>query len=630
MDSKKVAEQILKKVGGTDNVHSLVHCMTRLRFTLNDESLVDDEEMKKTQGVLDVMKKNGQYQVIIGNEVGAVYKELNKLGNFDSSSNDQLPENKAKQNIFSKILDVIAGCMAPVIPALIGAAMIKVLLIVLPMIDLLNETSQTYQLLTVIGDGAFFFMPVLIGMSAARKFGTNPYYAASIALILLHPDFISFMSDASEAGDTVKFFDLIPVTDATYAYSVIPIILSVWLLSYIEPLVDKITPAITKNFLKPMLIILITMPLVMVIVGPIGAIMGDALSDIIFMTHDYLGFIAIGLVAGVYPFIVMAGMHHAFTPVKLSAIAQTGYEAFISVAEFCSNMAQGAASLAVSIKSKNKDLKQTAGSSAFSALLAGITEPALYGITLRLKKPMLGACIGAATGGLVGGLFQLKSFGVATPAFVTIPQYIEDDRAISLLYIIITALVTIAVSFVASYIIGFEDIPSMEEDEKKSKVTEQNTDHALNTGIKIGSPVEGRTIPLKEVNDQTFSNELMGKGVAVVPEKGEITAPCDAKIDVFFETGHAIGLKTETGVELLIHVGLDTVNLGGKYFNPTKEVGVTVKKGEKLLEFDIEKIQDAGFDLTTPIIVTNTSEFMEVIGRENEKVEKLESIITIV
>src|SRR5699024_5941771 len=266
--------------------------------------------------------KNGQYQVIIGNEVGAVYKELNKLGNFDSSSNDQLPENKAKQNIFSKILDVIAGCMAPVIPALIGAAMIKVLLIVLPMIDLLNETSQTYQLLTVIGDGAFFFMPVLIGMSAARKFGTNPYYAASIALILLHPDFI--------------FFDLIPVTDATYAYSVIPIILSVWLLSYIEPLVDKITPAITKNFLKPMLIILITMPLVMVIVGPIGAIMGDALSDVIFMTHDYLGFIAIGLVAGVYPFIVMAGMHHAFTPVKLSAIAQTGYEAFISVAEFCS------------------------------------------------------------------------------------------------------------------------------------------------------------------------------------------------------------------------------------------------------------------------------------------------------
>src|SRR5699024_4642724 len=299
----------------------------------------------------------------------------------------------------------------------------------------------------VIGDGAFFFVPVLIGMSAARKFGTNPYYAASIALILLHPDFISFISDASEAGDTVKFFDLIPVTDATYAYSVIPIILSVWLLSYIEPLVDKITPAITKNFLKPMLIILITMPLVMVIVGPIGAIMGDALSDIIFMTHDYLG---------------------------LSAIAQTGYEAFISVAEFCSNMAQGAASLAVSIKSKNKDLKQTAGSSAFSALLAGITEPALYGITLRLKKPMLGACIGAATGGLVGGLFQLKSFGVATPAFVTIPQYIEDDRAISLLYIIITALVTIAVSFVASYIIGFEDIPSMEEDEKKSKVTEQN------------------------------------------------------------------------------------------------------------------------------------------------------------
>ncbi|MDM8099105.1 beta-glucoside-specific PTS transporter subunit IIABC [Oceanobacillus oncorhynchi] len=630
MDAQKVAEQILKTVGGPENVQSLVHCMTRLRFTLNDESIVDDEDVKKTKGVLDVMKKNGQYQIIIGNEVGAVYKELNKLGNF-GSSDDKPPENKKKQNIFSRVLDVIAGCMAPVIPALIGAAMIKVLLIVLPMIGLLSESSQTYQLLTVIGDGAFYFMPVLIGISAAKKFGTNQYYAASIALILLHPDFISFMGDATEAGETVKFFNVIPVTDATYAYSVIPIILSVWLLSYIEPLVDKITPAITKNFLKPMLVLLITMPIVMIIVGPIGAIIGEGLSDVVFMIHDYLGFIAVGLIAGIFPFIVITGMHHAFTPVKLSAIAQTGYEAFISIAELCSNMAQGAASLAVSIKSKNKDLKQTAGSSAFSALLAGITEPALYGVTLRLKKPMLGACIGAAAGGLVGGLFQLKSFGVATPAIVTIPQYIEDDRAITLLYVIITMLVTIVISFIATYIIGFEDIPSNdEEEEENDEKKEPHTKHALNTGIKIGSPAEGRAFSLKEVNDQTFSNELLGKGIAIVPDQGEIVAPFDGRIDVFFETGHAIGLKSESGVELLIHVGLDTVNLEGKYFNPKKKAGETVKKGETLLEFDIDKIKDAGYDITTPIIVTNSNEFMDIVGQEKEKVEKLENIITIV
>lgn len=630
MDTKQLAEQILKKVGGPGNVHSVVHCMTRLRFTLKDRSIVDDEDMKKIKGVLDVMEKSGQYQIIIGNEVGAVYKELNSLGNFGSSSPQQPTPNRKKQNIFSSILDVIAGCMAPVIPALIGAAMIKVLLIILPMVGLLSETSQTYQLLTFIGDGAFFFMPVLIGMSAAKKFGTNPYYAASIALILLHPNFISFMDDTSAAGETVKFLNLLPVTDAVYAYSVIPIILSVWLLSYIEPLVDKITPTITKNFLKPMLVLLITMPIVMIIVAPIGAIIGDTLSDVIFLIHDYLGFIAIGLLAGVYPFIVMAGMHHAFTPVKLSAIAQTGYEAFISVAEFCSNMAQGAASLAVSIKSKNKDLKQTAGSSAFSALLAGITEPALYGVTLRLKKPMLGACIGAAAGGLVGGLFQLKSFGVATPAIVTIPQYIEDDRAISLLYIIIIALVTIIVSFITTYLIGFEDIPSNDENEKKDEQLEKNTKHPLNTGIKMGSPMEGKTIPLNKVNDQTFSSELLGKGIAIVPTKGEVVAPCDAKIDVFFETGHAIGLKTDTGVELLIHVGIDTVNLKGKYFNPKKSAGDRVKKGEKLLEFDMDQIKTAGYDLTTPLVVTNSSEFMDIVGQEKENVDKLETIITIV
>lgn len=628
MNAKKVAGQILEHIGGLDNVRSVVHCMTRLRFTFHDESMANEEEIKKIQGVLDVMKKNGQYQIIIGNEVSNVYKELNQLGNFGSSSNDQATGNKKKQNIFSTILDVIASCMAPVIPALIGAAMIKVLLIVLPMLGWLSETSQTFQLLTVIGDGAFFFMPVLIGMSAAKKFETNPYYAASIALILLHPDFISFMGDASEAGETVKFFNLIPVTDAAYAYSVIPIILSVWVLSYIEPFVDRITPAITKNFLKPMLILLITMPIVLVVVGPIGAIIGDALSDVVFLAHDYLGFIAIGLIAGVYPFIVMAGMHHAFTPVKLSAISQVGYEAFISVAEFCSNMAQGAASLAVSIKSKNKDLKQTAGSSAFSALLAGITEPALYGVTLRLKKPMLGACIGAASGGLVGGLFQLKSFGVATPALVTIPQYIEDDRAISFLYMIIVAFITIVVSFIATYFIGFEDIPS--NDEKKDDKVEDGATHGLNTGIKIGSPIEGKVLPLREVDDQTFANELLGKGVGVVPDRGEVIAPCDARIDVFFETGHAIGLKTDTGVEILIHVGIDTVNLKGEFFSPKKKSGDMVKKGEKLLEFDMDKIKEAGYDLTTPIIITNTSEFMDVVGEEKEEVKTLERILTIV
>ncbi|MGL5313014.1 MAG: beta-glucoside-specific PTS transporter subunit IIABC [Peptostreptococcaceae bacterium] len=624
MDYTKVGKQILERMGGKDNVVSLVHCMTRLRFTLKDESIVDDELVKKTKGVMGIMKKSGQYQIIVGNEVGAVYKEICKLGNFQSKGKPQNNKPKEKQGIFSTILDVISGCMAPVIPALIGAAMMKVLLTVLPMMGLLDSSTQTYELLSVIGDGAFFFMPVLIAMSAANKFNTNPYYAVSLALIILHPNFIKLMSSAKEAGEAVKFFNLIPVTYASYAYSVIPIILAVWVLSYIERFVDKITPPITKNFLKPMLVVLFTAPIVMVVVGPLGTIFGEVLSSAIYFIHDKLGFIAIGLVAGIYPFIVMAGMHHAFTPIKLSMIATTGYEGFICISEFCSNMAQGAAALAVAIKSKNKDLKQTAGSSAFSALVAGITEPALYGVTVRLKKPMLGACIGAATGGLVGGFFQLKAFGVATPALVTIPQYIENGRPESFLYILITAAVTIGASFVATYFIGFEDIVDEEE------VEEVNSSLPLNTGKRIESPIEGVVLDLSEVNDSTFSTGVLGQGLAILPTKGEVVAPFDGTIDVFFETHHALGLKSKDGVEMLIHVGLETVNLQGKHFTPKAKAGDKIKKGDVLLTFDVEAIKSEGYDIVTPIIITNSEQYMEVVKTKSESVIELQNLITVV
>lgn len=624
MDYQKVGRQILERLGGKDNVISLVHCMTRLRFVLKDESLVDDELVKNTKGVMGIMKKGGQYQIIIGNEVSKVYNEICKLGNFETIKPKNNNKPKEKQSILSTILDVISGCMAPVIPALIGAAMMKVLLTVLPMLGLLDTNSKTYQLLSIIGDGAFFFMPVLIAMSAANKFNTNPYYAVSLALIILHPNFISLMDSSKELGTTVKFFDLIPVTYSFYRYSVIPIILSVWALSYIEKFVDEITPVITKNFLKPLLVILFTAPIVMVAIGPLGSIFGDSISKLVYFIHDKLGFIAIGLVAGVYPFIVMAGMHHAFTPVKLSMIATTGFEGFISISEYCSNMAQGASALAVSLKTKNKDLKQTAGSSAFSALVAGITKPALYGVTVRLKKPMLGACIGALVGGLVGGFFQLKSFGVATPALVTIPQYIESNRPESLMYVLITVGVTIIVSFIATYIIEFEDIVDEEDDEVIPYKS------SLNIGNKIQSPIEGRIVPLDKVNDQTFATKVLGDGIAIIPSKGEVVAPFDGEIDVFFETHHALGLKSDSGVEMLIHVGLETVNLQGKYFTPIKKAKDKIKKGDVLLTFDIDKIKEEGYDIITPIVITNSSNYMEFIATKEENINKLQELLTIV
>ena len=627
MDYESTAKKILQRVGGKDNVLNLVHCMTRLRFTLKDESIVDDEAVKKTKGVMGVMKKGGQYQIIIGNDVANVYAELNKLGNFSNKAPQKTSEKKEKQNVFSMLMDTISGIMAPVIPAIIGAAMIKVLLTLLPMIHVLDTSGNTYNLLSVMGDGAFFFMPVLIAISAAKKFGTNTYYAASIALIMLHPNFISMMSAADEAEETIRFLGFLPVTYASYAYSVIPIILAVWSLKYVEKLADKITPVVTKNFLKPMLVVLIEAPIALIVLGPLGAICGNVLSDIVYAVHDRLGFIAIGIVAGIYPFVVMAGMHHAFTPIKLGVIATTGFENFICIGELCSNMAQGAASLAVSVKSKNKDFKQIAGSSAFSALFAGITEPALYGVTLRLKRPMLGACIGAAVGGLFGGFFQMKCSGIATPAIVTIVQYVEEDRAASLLIAAATILLTVVVTFIATMIIGFEDI--VDEDEDETPASDVSIESKEEADITVPSPLSGKAVPLSEVKDATFSQEILGKGAAIIPDKGVVYAPFDGKIDVMFETGHALGLTADNGVELLIHVGMDTVNLEGKYFYPKKATGDTIKKGDILLEFDMDGIINAGYDITTPVVVSNTEKYTDIVSLKEGKTAMLEDLVKI-
>lgn len=629
MDYQSVAKKILERVGGKENVVSLIHCMTRLRFTLKDESVVDDELVKKTKGVMGVMKKAGQYQIIIGNDVANVYNELQKLGNFSNQKVTQ-PQKKENRNILSMLMDTISGIMTPVIPALIGAAMMKVLLTVLPMLGVLDTSGQTYQILNVIGDGAFFFMPVLIAISASQKFGTNMYYAASLALIMLHPNFISFMNTAHDAEQTVKFLGFLPVTYASYAYSVIPIILSVWALKYVERLVDKITPVVTKNFLKPMLVMLIAAPIAIIVLGPLGAIFGNVLSDIVYFIHDKLGFIAIGLVAGIYPFVVVAGMHHAFTPIKLGMLATIGYENFICIGELCSNMAQGAASLAVSIRSKNKDFKQIAGSSAFSALLAGITEPALYGVTIRLKKPMLGACIGAVAGGLFGGFFQMKCFGIATPATITIVQYVEEGRPESLLIAALTILLTVVVAFIATMFIGFEDVVDEDDDIKDNTVIEEtNAPIALDKEITIDSPLDGKAIELSKVNDSTFSNEILGKGVAIIPEEGVVYAPFDGKIDVFFQTGHAIGLVNNEGTEVLIHVGIDTVNLNGEFFHPQKQSGDEIKKGEVLLKFDMDKIKEAGYDVVTPVIISNTNDYVDVTTVSQGNVSKLQPILCI-
>ncbi|WP_411372761.1 PTS transporter subunit EIIC [Enterococcus thailandicus] len=457
MNYKKTAEDILKNIGGEDNIEALTHCITRLRFTLKDESGPNDEEIKKIPGVMGVVRQGGQYQVVIGPEVDKVFKEISvdeATQNHESNTNNN--QDPKKENVFSKILDIISSCMSPVIPAIIGSAMVKVILTLLPMVGLLNKNGSTYAMLQFISDGAFYFLPVLIAIAAANKFKTNIYYAATLALIVLLPSFTEYMNVASEANQTVKLFAVLPVTHATYAYSVVPIILGVWFLSYVEKFADKYIPGWTKTFLKPVFIILITGIVFTVVIGPLGAILGQGMNNVVQFIFDKLGFVAVGLLAAIYPFLVMAGMHYAFNPVRLNLLGTVGFDGFIGISELCSNIAQGSASLAVFFRTKNKEIKQVSGSSALSALIGGITEPALYGISVKYKTPLYGACIGGLSAGLVGGILQVKQYAFGSASLMGIPLFIDGTTS-SLIHLIIMLAVDIIVTFVATWLLWKEE-----------------------------------------------------------------------------------------------------------------------------------------------------------------------------
>lgn len=616
MNHNKVANEIINHIGGKENVISVFHCITRLRFSLKDESLADDSAIESIDGVMNVIKKNGQYQVVIGPEVDAVFNEVENICDL-KSKNEEEPEKKEKQGVISTILDVVSGCMGPVIPAIIGSSMIKVLLTLLPMFGLLENGGQTYQLLQFISDGAFYFLPVLIAIAASQKFHTNTYYATTLALIVLLPNFTTFMSETSNAGEIVRLFGFIPVTNATYAYSVMPIILGVWFLSYVERFVDNITPGWTKNFLKPLLILLITGCVFLVAIGPLGAVCGEIMNQIVQFIYDKLGFVAVGLVACIYPFIVMAGMHYAFNPVRFSTLATIGYDAFIGIAELCYNIAEGASSLAVFVKTKDKNLKQVAGSSALSALVGGITEPALYGVSVRLKKPLWGACIGGLVGGLVGGFLQCKQYVFGSASLSGIPLY-TDGTIDSLINLLIMLTVVIVVTFIATWLLWKEEIP------------QKNTSYSgTENEITITSPIEGNMVPLKDVPDETFNQCLMGEGVAIIPKKGEVYAPFSGTITAFFNTKHAIGITGDNGIEILVHVGLETVNLNGKYFKAHKEVGDHVEQGDILLSFDLNSIKQSGYNTITPIIITNSKNYSHIFPIGEGYITKLDSILRI-
>ncbi len=623
-DYSKSAEKLVQAMGGKDNITRVFHCMTRLRFYVKDKNKIDEAEIKKLSEISGVNWHQDQFQVIAGNEVNEMYAELVKMGvpNDDADSSAKSTE---KKSIGSAIIDSVTGCMTPMIPALTAAGMIKVVLTLLTTFNLVSDTSSTYQVISFIGDAAFYFMPFLIAANAAKVFNVNQSLALIIAGVFLHPNFTAMI----ESGDPITFFS-IPVTPTTYSYSVIPVILMVWIMSYIVKLVDRITPRIVKLILHPTLVILISAPIAIIVVGPLGGIIGDGLAVAIDFLSTKLGFIIVGILSAAFPFIVMTGMHHALTPIGLNAVA-TGGDTLIFVSQVCSNVAQGGASLAVAVRSKDKNMKQLASASGISALM-GITEPALYGVTLKLKRPVVAAAIAAGIGGIVGGLLQVTLY-IAQNCLLAIPAFIGEKGMTNFICGLIMIVVSFAGAFILTMILGFKDETEEGEDTADGeKSGAEKEAKPLVEKIQILSPATGTVKDITEVPDKTFSDKILGDGAAVIPEEGKIFAPADGTVVNIMDTKHGIMFQTAQGVELLIHIGLETVNLNGKYFTSHVENGAQVKAGDLLVEFDLDAIKKEGYDPITPVVVTNGDDYIRSVNmlKSGEKAAHGDCLLTIV
>ncbi|KST90150.1 beta-glucoside-specific PTS transporter subunit IIABC [Lactococcus lactis] len=618
MNYTDISREILEQVGGEQNVKSLIHCMTRLRFVLKDESIVNDSKVEKINGVIGTNRQSGQYQIIIGNNVVPVYNAINSIAKFnDNSTQDKENLKGKKQNPVSIIIEFISACMSPLFPALIGAGLLKVLLLVLgpSVFNIISSTNDTYIVLNALGDATFYFLPILVAVTASQRLKTNPYLAVSVVSMLIYPDLITLLGGNSPT----HLFGFIPIVHASYASSLVPALLAVLLLKYIEIGVDKLTPEWAKNFLKPFLILLITGIITLVALAPLGSIIGVGVMGILDAIYNFAPWLAMGVFAAAMPFIVMTGMHWAFVPLTLLALGSggVGYDLMLLPAMLASNLGQAGATFGVAFKTKDKDMRGMAFPAAISALLAGVTEPALYGVTLKLKKPLYAACISSGIAGIVAGLFTLKAFAFATPSLLSILQFISPKGTQNF----VIACAVGAISFIGSLVLSYIVTDGDESD--------QNLNNLIEDHFTVYNPIKGSSIDLSEVDDATFSSGVLGEGYAINPEIGIVKAPFTGTVEVFLDSNHALGLVSNDGINVLIHVGLDTVNLGGKYFYPKVKQGDKVVMGQTILEFDLDSLVKEGYQVTTPIVITNSNEYSQIIIETLGKKDYLEQMIAV-
>lgn len=627
MDNHDVAQRILEEVGGKENISSLTHCFTRLRFVLKDKSKANKEVISNLEGVIQVVEASGQFQIVLGNKVEKIYDELMPMvGELEETNNDD----GEKVGIGTKILNTVAAIFTPTVPAIAASGMLKGILAVAALIGLNMygvdiKTYNTYIILNAASDALFYFMPIILARSAAKVFKTNDYIAMILGATLCYPAIVDLMT----GENPVTLFG-IGITQANYVSSVVPIIIAVFVLAYVEGFVKKIMPEVLKVIMVPTLSLLVMVPATLMIFGPIGIYFGNVVNWAYYYIMGLSPILLGAFIGGIWCVLVIFGAHRAIIPIGINDVAKTGRQNLLAFAG-AANFSQAGAALGVFLKTKNKNLKTVAASATVTALF-GITEPAIYGANLRLKKPMIYAVISGALGGALMGWGGSYGNAFANQGVLTIPVYAEAGTKAFVCYLL-GCLIAFGGACIMTVVLGFKDLP----EENAKKVQETLTDavkEAINddlvfedSDLVVDSPVEGRTISLADVPDEVFASGAMGKGIAVYPSKGEIVAPMDAKVSVLYPTMHAIGLTLDNGVEMLIHIGIDTVNLDGKFFEKHANVGEHLTKGQRIVSFDMQGIEAAGYDLTTSVIITNSNNYVAIGSTKDNHIETNSSLL---
>lgn len=590
---EKEAKELLALVGGKENVNQLVHCATRLRFELKDETLAQKKEIEAKPYVLSVVISGGQYQIVIGPKVTEYFAALMQLLNLDESKKS----NEGKQKL--SLLKVISGAFSPLIPLLAGAGMIKALLMVLVEFGLLSDASSTYAILSAAGNSVFYFMPIFLGITLSKQFGGNMYVGGAIGAALLEPSFTSLIGQ-----EGVNFLG-ISVVPVDYATTVFPIFIISFVYAFLDKQLRKIVKQELQMFLVPMICLLVLVPMAILVFGPFGTTIGNLVSSFISMLFDFNNLLA-GLVLGAtYPFLTILGLHWGFTPITLQNLSQFGGDVLEGAAVCCVYAEIGIAIGAYLKGRKGSKIREIAGPTILTGFLAGVTEPILYGIVMRYKRLMAIVAIAGGIGGAINGLCHVTMnayvfHNLFSVAMMTYSPFVP---------FLIGCAAALAAGLLLTYFWGIpaEDSADFQAPDAAPLPQPQQTSQEMQP-MTIAAPANGMVIALEQVEDEAFAQGAVGKGAAILPADGKIYAPADGQITMVFPTKHALGMQCANGLELLIHVGLNTVELKGKYFTVHVKDGDTVKKGQLLLECDIEQVRQAGYPLTTPVLVTNADQ----------------------